>query len=189
MSEHELPAEAVEEATRLTKLARRVGDDEEADAYRRRRADLLADHGYTARVREDDETLVLYPDEWLDDGTVVLDRIEDTDRAVEIPLSAASGEDAWAEIEAHNAAIVEAIEAEYGAVHAANIRAFADFMGNHYLARVDEATAEQIQEFTREYFPRNAWPDKKQREVVETSLSYLDSVSDADCPRPASERR
>ncbi|WP_253736296.1 DUF7108 family protein [Halohasta salina] len=184
----ELPQDAVDAAERLTKLARQVGDEAEADAYRQRRAETLAEHEYTARVRDEDETLVLYPDAWLDDdGTVILDRIEDTDRAVEVPLSTAGGEGSWAEIEAHNAALVEAVAEEYGEIHAKNARAFADFMGNHYLARVDEATDKQLAEFTREYFPRNAWPDKKQREVVETSLEYLVSVSEADCPGQASE--
>jgi adenylate cyclase class IV len=182
----ELPADTVEGAERLTKLARQVGNSDEADAYRQRRDERLADHDYTARVREEDETLVLYPDEWLDDGTVVLDRIEDTDRAVEIPLDAAHDEGSWEEIEAHNSAIVDAVEAEYAPEHAANVRAFADFMGNHYLARVDNATDEQIEAF-REYYKRNAWPDKKQREVVETSLEHLFTVSEADCPSPASE--
>jgi len=183
----ELPPDTVEAAERLTKLIRRVGDDAEADAYRKRRAEILADHNYAARVREEDETLVLYPDEWLDDGTVVLERIEDTDRAAEIPLSTASDEGTFEEIEAHNAALVEAVEAEYNEIHAANVRAFADFMGNHYLACVDNATDEQIEEFTREYFPRNAWPSKKQRAVVETSLDHLSTVSEADCPSPTSE--
>ncbi len=183
----ELPQDAVEAAERLTKLARRVGDDSEAEAYRKRRAETLADHNYAARVREEDDTLVLYPEEWLEDGTVVLDRIEDTDRAVEVPLAAASDEGSWEDIEAHNAALVEAVAEEYGELHGKNARAFADFMGNHYLARVDEATDDQLAEFTTEYFPRNAWPDKKQREIVETSLEYLSSVSEADCPSPTSE--
>lgn len=183
----ELPQTAVETATRLTKLARQVGDEAEAAAYRQRRTETLADHEYSARVRDEDDTLVLYPDEWLADGTVVIDRIEDTDRAVEVPLSTASDEGSWEAIEAHNSALVDAVEAEYGEVHAANVRAFADFMGNHYLGRVDNATDDQIEEFTREYFRRNAWPNKKQREVVETSLEHLVTVSEADCPSPASE--
>ena len=182
----ELPQDAVEAAERLTKLARQVGYPAEADAYRRRRAETLADHDYTARVREDDETLVCYPEEWIEDGTVVLDRIEDTDRAVEVSLSA-TDEGSWEDVEAHNAEIVAAVEAEHGEVHADNVRAFADFMGNHYLGRVDEASDEQTEEFASEYFPRNAWPDKKQREVVETSLEVLDSVSEADCPSQAPE--
>jgi len=183
----ELPADTVEDAERLTKLARQLGNSDEADAYRQRREEALAAHAYTARVREEDETLVLYPDEWLDDGTVVLDRIEDTDRAVEIPLGDAHDEGTFEEIEAHNDALVEAVAEEYDPEHAENVRAFADFMGNHYLARVDSATDEQIEEFTTEYYERNAWPDKKQQEVVETSLEHVFAVSEADCPSPASE--
>ena len=182
----ELPPDAADTAERLTKLARQVGDEAEADAYRQRRAETLAEHDYTARVREEDETLVLYPEEWIEDGTVVLDRIEDTERAVEISLTA-TDEGSWEEIEAHNAALVDAVAEEYGERHAENVRAFADFMGNHYLARVDNATDEQIAEFTTEYYPRNAWPSKKQREIVDTSLEYLATVSEADCPSPTSE--
>ena len=182
----ELPDDVVEAATRLTRLSRQVGDPAEADAYRERRDAQLTDHEFTARVREEDETLVLYPDEWLDDGTVVLERIEDTDRAVERSLTA-SNEGSWKEIEAHNREIVDAVDAEYGSPHTETVRAFADFMGNHYLGRIDNATDEQREEFTREYFVRNAWPSKKQREVVETSLSYITAVSDADCPGQLSE--
>jgi len=182
----ELPPDAIEAAERLTKLARQVGDEAEADAYRQRRAEMLVEHDFTARVREEDETLVLHPEEWLEDGTVVLDRIEDTDRAVEVSLTA-SDEGSWEEIEEHNAALVDTVAEEYGELHAKNVRAFADFMGNHYLARVDNATDEQIAEFVTEYYPRNAWPDKKQREVVETSLEHLSTVSEADCPSPTSE--
>jgi len=182
----ELPADVVEAATRLTRLARQVGDPSEADAYRERRDAQLADFEFTARVREEDETLVLYPDEWLDDGTVVLDRIEDTDRAVERSLTA-SNEGSWDEIEAHNREIVAAVDDAYGSPHTETVRAFADFMGNHYLGRIDNATDAQLEEFTREYFPRNAWPSKKQRELVETSLSYISTVSTADCPSQLSE--
>lgn len=182
----ELPDDVIEAATRLTRLARQVGDPAEAEAYRERRDEQLADHEFTARVREDDETLVLYPDEWLDDGTVVLERIEDTDRAVERSLDA-TNEGSWADIEAHNREIVDAVDDAYGSPHTETVRAFADFMGNHYLGRIDNATDAQREEFTQEYFPRNAWPSKKQREVVETSLSYITAVSDADCPSQPSE--
>lgn len=183
----ELPVDAIEEAERLTRLARTVADDEEAAVYRTRRDRMVAEHGYVARVREDDETLVLYPDEWMEDGTVRIDRIDDTERAAEIPLSASAGEGAWEEIEAHNADLVAAVEAEYGEVHAKNVRAFADFMGNHYLGRIDEATAEHLAEFIEEYYLRNAWPSKKQRAVVETSLQHLFTVADTECPKPMSE--
>jgi len=177
----ELPADVVEAATRLTRLARQVGDPAEAAAYRQRRDDQLADHEFTARVRGEDDTLVLYPDEWLVDGTVVLERIEDTDRAVERSLTA-SNEGSWDEIEAHNRKLVDAVDDAYGSPHAETVRAFADFMGNHYLGRIDNATDDQLEEFTQEYFVRNAWPSQKQRELVETSLSYISTVSDADCP-------
>jgi len=182
----ELPPDVIEAATRLTRLARKVGDPAEAAAYRERRDDQLSEFEFIARVREDDQTLVLYPDEWLEDGTVVLDRIEDTDRAVERSLTA-SNEGSWREIEAHNREIVAAVDDAYGSPHTETVRAFADFMGNHYLGEIDNATDDQLEEFTQEYFVRNAWPSKKQREVVATSLSYITAVSEADCPGQLSE--
>ena len=182
----ELPADVIEAATRLTRLARQVVDPAEAAAYRKRRDAQLAAHGFRARVREDDNTLVLYPDEWLEDGTVVFERIEDTDRAVERSLTARN-EGSWKEIEAHNQQIVEAVDDAYGSPHTETVRAFADFMGNHYLGRIDNATDDQREEFTQEYFVRNAWPSKKQRKVVETSLSYIAAVSETDSPHRLSE--
>ena len=173
-----LPDDVVSEAERLTRLARRVGDEAEAAVYREKRAETVAEHGYAARFREDDETLVLYPDEWLAGDTVELSRVRDTSRAVEVPLSASVGEADFEAVEAHNAALVEAVEAAYGPRHAANVRAFADFMGNHYLGRIDEATDEQLAEFRAEYYPRNVWPSAEQAAVLEASLEHLFSVAE-----------
>jgi hypothetical protein len=50
----DLPDDAVAEAERLTRLARRAVDDNERAAYRDRREEILDEHGYVARVREDD---------------------------------------------------------------------------------------------------------------------------------------
>ena len=190
----DVPVEAVDEAERLTRLAREAESaeptpeiEEAAAQYRERRDALAAEYGYTARVRDEDDALVLYPDEWMDDGTVQLDRIEDTDRAVEVPLSGTNGEDAWPEIEAHNADLVAAVADEHGAVHAANARAFADFMGNHYLARIESATADQVTEFIEEYYPRNAWASSAQREVVDASLEYVFGAADTGCPTGSAE--
>jgi len=83
----DVPADTVDEAERLTRLARRTEDEAAAAFYRERRDELVTDHDYVPRLREEDDTLVLYPDEWMDDGTVQLDRIETTDRAVEVSLS------------------------------------------------------------------------------------------------------
>jgi len=83
----DVPADTVDEAERLTRLARRTEDEAAAAFYRERRDELVTDHDYVPRLREEDDTLVLYPDEWMDDGTVQLDRIETTtDGAVEVSL-------------------------------------------------------------------------------------------------------
>lgn len=178
----ELPEAVVDGAARLTRLARDAVDENEAAAYRDRRAEMLADHDFTSRVREEDETLVLHPAEWMDDGVVRVERIEDTDRAYEIPLTGADVDGDWDAVEEHNAAVVDAVEAEYGATHAANARIFADFMGNHYLRRADTASRDEIREFLTEYYPRNAWPSKKQESVVRESVERVFEAADADVP-------
>ena len=176
-----LPEAVVDDAERLTRLARQAPDAAEADAYRADRAETVAAHDYTARIREDDDTLVLYPDEWIEDGTVQLDRIDDTDRAVEIPLSG-SGDDTWATVEAHNAALVDAVDDAHGSMHAANARAFADFMGNHYCRRVETATADELAEFCAEYYRRNVWASADQQAVLDASLEYVFAAADTECP-------
>ncbi|MFB6156404.1 MAG: rnhA operon protein [Haloferacaceae archaeon] len=180
----ELPTETVDEVERLTRLARRAADPNERAAYEERRTDLLADHGFEARIREADDTLVCYPTGWLDDeGTVRLDRVEDTDRAVEIVLSGPGDPEEWEAVAADNAALVEAVAEEAGEVHAANARAFADFMDNHYAKRIGRATPEEVEEFLTDYYPRNAWPTDRQRELVEESLQLLFEQSGAE-PSP-----
>jgi hypothetical protein len=164
------PEEVIEEAVRLTRAARAAVEDAEAAAARRRRDELLAEHGYRARERGED-TLVCYPEEWVEDGTVRTDRIEDTADAVERSLTPGGGE--YEEVEAHNARAVERVRERHGEVHARNARAFADFLGNHYLARVERATPALREEFLTEYFPRNAWPTERQRAVVERSLELV----------------
>ncbi|SEH38862.1 hypothetical protein SAMN05192561_101430 [Halopenitus malekzadehii] len=181
----DIPSDAVEEAERLTRLARNANESEAVDLYRRRRAELVSDHDYTPRVREEDDTLVLYPSEWMADGTVQLDRIEDTDRAVEVSLSGPGDADQFDEVDAANAAIVDRIAAEHGPEHAANVRAFADFMSNHYVRRVTEATAAEREKFRTEYYPRNVWPSDEQRDRLDRSLSLLDALDvDAIDPKP-----
>jgi len=180
--DEELPEPTVDAAERLTRLAREAVDPAEADAYRDDRAKTLAEHDFTARVREEDDTLVLHPDEWLADGTVRVDRIEDTDRAVEVALSGAGDPDDWQEIETHNAALVEAVAAEHGEPHRSNARAFADFMGNHYARPMDSASADEVREFLEEYFPRNAWPSEEQRDAVKASVRYVFEAADERTP-------
>ncbi len=178
--DEEIPAAVVDKAERLTHLAREAVVDAERDAYLEDRAQLLADHEFVARVREEDDTLVVHPEEWVEDGTVYPSRIDDTDRAVEVSLSGPGDPDDWDEVEQHNVEVVDAVRAEYGEVHAANARAFADFMGNHYARRVETATAPEVREFLSEYFPRNAWPSAEQRAVVEASIEHVFDVVDAD---------
>lgn len=182
MSERELSDDVVDEAERLTRLARNAVDEDETTAYEHHREDLLSDHEFTARIREEDDVLVLHPDEWVEDGTIRVERIDDTDRAVEIPLSAPGDEDDWEAVEEHNATLVEEVAEEHGSVHAANCRAFADFLGNHYVRRVEDTTAAEVDVFLSEYYPRNAWPSDDQRDEIEQSLELLFEVVDADVP-------
>ena len=101
----DIPPEAVTEAERLTRLAREAVDPAAARQYRDRRDALVDDHDYTPRLREEDDTLVLYPSEWVEDGTVRFDQIEDTDRAVEVSLSGPGDADRYSEVAAYNAAV------------------------------------------------------------------------------------
>lgn len=178
----ELPDEVVEEATRLTRLARDARDPDETAMYRDHRADLLDEHGFTARVREDDatETLVLHPAEWVEDGTIRPDRVKDVDRAVEVQVAGPESPDDWDAVEEHNRAVAVHVREEYGEVHGDNADAFADFMGNHYAKRVEAATSEERAEFLGEYFVRNAWPSENQKEVVERSLEYVEETAKTD---------
>ncbi|XVH30683.1 DUF7108 family protein [Haloferacaceae archaeon DSL9] len=185
----ELPDDVVDELERLTRLARRATDPDETALYREARDELAAGHGFTTRIRDEDDTLVAYPDEWVEDGIVHVDRIDDTSRAAERPLTARGDEDDWEETEAHNASLVEAIADEHGAVHAANARAFADYMGNHYVARVDEANPAQVEAFLGDYYPRNAWPSAEEKSKIESSLERLFDVADVDEPPITAVRR
>jgi len=180
----ELPPDVLAEVERLTLLARSVAGETEATAHREARDARLYEFGFRARVREeaDREVLVCYPAEWMADGVVQLDRIEDRSRAVEIPLSGVGEEDEWAVVEAHNRDVVADVDATAGPVHAANASAFADFMGNHYVRRVESAGEAEVREFIEHYFPRNAWPSSEQRDVVHESLRLVFDVADGEPP-------
>ncbi len=171
-----LPDGVVDEAERLTRLARDAIDEEEAAAYREARADLLADHDYIARIRDEDDTLVVHPEEWVEDGTVYPERIDDIDRGVERPLSGAGDPDDWEDVREHNEAIVEAVDAEYDSTHAANAQALAEFMNNHYAKPIEQATDAELTEFLEEYYPRNVWPTDDQKAVVEESVAVVEDV-------------
>lgn len=200
----DIPVGVVAEVERLTRLARNAAERTEgtdtpvttptgetaesidapgeAALYIERRDELLAAHDYTSRLRESDDTLVLYPVEWIEDGTVQFDRIDDTDRAVECSLSGPGDEDAWADVEAHNASIVAEVRERFGEEHAVNARAFADFMGNHYAKELERATGGEIREFLTEYYPRNTWPSETASSLVEESVKKTFEVTDAESP-------
>jgi hypothetical protein len=176
----ELPEETRREAERLTRRARQAVDDREAAAYRERRADLLDDYGYTARIREDDRaTLVLYPAEWVEGGTVRPERIEDIDRGVEIPLEGPGEAAEWEVVDAHNRAVAEQVREEHGPVHGANATALADFSSNHYAKPVDSLSRDEREEFRTEYYRRNVWPTDEQAAVLEESVRLTLEVAEA----------
>ncbi|WP_144924550.1 DUF7108 domain-containing protein [Halorubrum salsamenti] len=179
----DVPAEVVDEAERLTRLARQTEDEAAAAFYRDRRDGLVEGHDYVPRLRDEDDTLVLYPDEWMDDGTVRLDRIETTDRAVEVSLSGPGDADRYREIAAYNDSVADAVADAHGEPHADTARSFAAFMSNHYVRAVDDATPDVREEFREEYFPRNGWPTDEQLAVVDESLDVIESVAaDVDGP-------
>ena len=177
--DREVPDDVVSEAERLTRLAADAAVEAEADVYRDRRAEIVEEYDFVPRVRDEDDTLVLHPEEWVEDGVIRTDRIEDTDRAVEVSLSGPDHSAEWEAVEADNETIVAAVAEKHGPTHAANVRAFADFMGNHYLKRVDDATAAEKAEFLTEYYPRNAWPSAEQRAVVEESVELAADAADS----------
>ncbi|MFC7185912.1 DUF7108 domain-containing protein [Halorubrum yunnanense] len=181
----DVPVDVVDEAERLTRLARRTEDDAAAAFYRERRDELVAGHDYVPRLRDDDDTLVLYPDEWMADGTVQLDRIETTDRAVEVSLSGPGDAGRYDEIAAYNHAVADAVAEAHADVHADTARSFAAFMSNHYVRAVDDAAPAVREEFREEYLPRNGWPTDEQLAVVEESLAVIESVAaEVEGPEP-----
>jgi hypothetical protein len=174
-----LPQAVIDEAERLTRRAREAVDPNEAAAYRGKRESLIAEHDFTARVREADrDTLVLHPQEWVEDGRVQPEHVDDLDRGVERPLEGPGEADDWAVTEAHNRELAETVEAEHGAVHGANAHALADFASNHYAKPIDRLTGGELQEFYDEYFPRNAWPSDDQKAVVEESVRLVLETAD-----------
>ena len=171
---HSIPPDAVDEAERLTRLARDALDDGEADAYREERSRHLSEHGYTARVREEDRAvLVLHPEEWVEDGTVYPSRIDDLDRGIERPLEGPGAAEQWETVAEHNRALAESVADDYREAHVANARALADFASNHYAKPVEALTRAEVEEFLLEYFPRNAFPSDDQKAVVEESVQLV----------------
>jgi hypothetical protein len=175
----DLPDEVTDEAERLTRLAREAIDDNEAAAYRESRDDLVEEYGFTARVREDDrDTLVLYPSEWVVDGVVHPDRVEDVDRGVERPLEGPGEPEEWKTVAGYNREVAAAVADEHGDVHGANAMALADFASNHYAKPIGKLTPDERAEFLRDYFPRNAFPTDDQKAVVEESVRLAVAIAD-----------
>lgn len=185
----DLPSEVITAAERLTKLARRSSDPNEAAAYRRDRDQQLAEYGYVARIRSDDskEVLVLYPDAWIEDGTVRFEAIDNTSRAVERVLEGTGEETTFEDVMAHNQRLVDAVEELAGPIHAANAAAFATFMANHYVRRMETASPAELREFRSEYYPRNVWPTAEQRAVLAESLVFVFEVADQTLPATLEE--
>ena len=172
----DLSEDTVAAVERLTRLARRAVDEKERDAYHEERAELLAEHGYDCRVREEGQevTLVCHPDEWLDDeGIVRLDVVEDTDRAVEVPLAGPGDPDEWSDVAEHNQEMADRVREKHGDVHGDTADAFASFMSNHYARPVESAAESEIETFSEEYFERNAWPTDEQEQQLAESLELL----------------
>ncbi|MDG5819313.1 hypothetical protein [Natronococcus sp. A-GB7] len=179
----ELPDDVVDEAERLTRLARTATDENERTARLERRDDLLSEHEFTARVRdEEDATLVLHPEEWHADGVIRTDRIEDIDRAIEIQLEGTEDPDDWQAVDERNRELVAEVRAAHGDVHGDNAVALADFFGNHYAKPIESATSAELEEFLTGYFVRNAWPSEKQRDVVEESVDLVFEAADEPHP-------
>ncbi|WP_299266321.1 DUF7108 family protein [Halorientalis sp.] len=177
----EVPHDVIDEVERLTRLARNAVDGQEATAYRERRAELLAEYDFTARVREDDthDTLVLYPKEWLANGVVQMEQIDDVDRGIEHPLGGPGDSRDWDAVAQHNRAIAAAVAEAHGEVHGENVTALAEFMSNHYAKPVGSATDDELEEFVTEYFPRNAWPSDEQRDRIDRSVTLALEVADS----------
>jgi len=184
MTPDTVPEETKARAEQLTRRARTAVDEREAAAYREERERLLAEHGYTARVREEDRAvLVLYPAEWVENGTVQLDRVDDVDRGVEVPLEGPGEDAAWETVAEHNREVVEAVREEHGPVHGANAEALAEFCNNHYAKPVEKLTPAEREEFLTDYYRRNVWPTDEQKAVVEESVSLAVETASTGQPR------
>lgn len=179
----ELPSDVVDDAERLTRLARTTTAEDERTIHLERRSQLLEEYDFTARVRDDDDaTLVLHPAEWNADGVIRTDRIEDISRAVEIPLEGAEDPDDWDAVDDRNRELAAEVRAAHGDVHGDNALALADFFGNHYAKPIEGATAAELEEFCLDYFVRNAWPSAEQRDAIEESIRLVFETADEPVP-------
>ena len=164
-------------ATRLRELTNTLREaPDRTESITARRDQILDRLGACSRVREDPDgaVLVIYPASWIDaDGTVDPAYISDPDRAVELPLETATREDDWESIHDHNLALASAVRRRRGPVHGATAEAFATYLSNHHLLRIEEASTTVLQTFTDEYFIRNAWPDQEQLALLDRSMEFI----------------
>lgn len=179
--EGDLPEEVVEEATELARRERMADAPTRRARFRRHREALLGEHDYADRIRSDGDrtVLVLYPDQWVVGDTVRPSRIDDLERAIEVPLEGEDRDEDWSAVDHANRRLAEQIRREHGEIHGSNATALADFMGNHHLKRIEDARIEEIEEFRREYFIRNAWPTEEQRDRLAQSLELVREAVDA----------
>jgi len=171
-----LPEAVIARAVELTHRARRGDDGARAD-----REAVLADHGYTARVRTGDTAavLVLHPAAWAADEPVDPDAVN-PDMAVEVPLDGGD----YDAVDRFNREVVARVRDRHGPPHGATATALADYMGNHHATRIDAASAAHLSTFREEYLPRNAWPSDAQLEAAAESISLAVAAAEelADAP-------
>ena len=172
----EIPSEDRTEIERLTRLAHTTSDPNDRAVYRERRDELAAELGFETRLREGGATatLVLYPADWIVDGELRRERIDDLDDAHEIPLEGPGDPDRWSELAAANDRVVERVDDEHGEVHAENADALATFANNHTAKPIEALSRAELSTFLEEYYVRNAWTsddaDARVRESVRRTL-------------------
>ena len=153
----------VDEVARLSRIG--VSGDNEA---RERRDEVAGEKGYEARVR-DDGTLVLHPDDWLDEDGVVDMEAFDADEAYEVPLDGGGFDDA----RRRNEDLLEDFAEDADETEMFNAHAFVEFCENHHAVAVEKAREKHVDSFLNDYYVRNVWADEEAEERVEGSLRAL----------------
>lgn len=169
-----LPPAIRKTALQLARQAQRASDDESARLHARREA-LLGEYGFTSRIREDEtgHVLICYPAEWIADGTIDREAIDDLERAEELPLDEPSDGESWSAIAANNRKLADRIREAHGPVHGANADALVSFANNHRAAPIRAMDGADIEEFLTEYYPRNAWPSEAERAAIDESIELV----------------
>lgn len=166
-------ADWVRECVGIARAA--VGVRGEADELDRLKK-LAGEHGYRARLRED-EVLVLHPEDWLDEEGVLRGDV-DADEALEIAIGDSGGAE---EARQRNDDVLEGFERRIEDEEVRfNVERFAEYCENHHGVAVDEVTARQVDEFVDEYYVRNVWSSESAEEKLERSLEMLGSYLDAE---------